>query len=71
MNILTMENGHVLPSLEKNSSYATVPQGSISGPIPLTLYINYLPNSSDTFKFIPFADDTSLSYIKNDYNHLI
>ena len=37
-----------------------VPKGSILGPLLVTIYINDMAYSSDLFKLINFADDTTL-----------
>lgn len=48
-----------------------VPQGSTLGPILFTIYINDIVKSSPLFKYVLYADDTSLLYSHQDIRRLI
>ena len=55
-------NGYKSPHLPLTTG---VPQGSILGPLLFLIYMNDIPSSSDVFKFLLFADDTSLKTFMN------
>ena len=59
------EEGEIMINLEKEK------QTKAGAGILFLLYVNDVPYSSDLFKFILFADDTTALYSHNNLAHLI
>ena len=47
-----------------------VPQGSVLGPLLFLIYITDIQESSEKFKFFPFADDTNILYADKNLRSL-